>query len=320
MNPIHTTTSDRPGELPTVVVACLAGNGIGPEVTAAASRALNHVSRSHGFRVEEVHPPFDGEALVRSGHPLPAATRRATLGADAILVAGATAPALDGVCSELDLAARVMRLVGEPGEAILFAPCAATTADWTVDRAFASARARTGRLVSVGVSAEWRALVDARNGGQGVEVEHRALADALRLLAEEPVGTFAVEHSVADAVLQAPRLGGRSFLAATGDLSATGPGVFAPTHGTAHDDAGQGVVDPSEMLLATALMLTEGVGRRAAGEALEESLVLALQRPQRPGGVAGAGVAATTREFVDAVVGLLPSARRDTEFAMGVSR
>ena len=60
----------------TFVVACLAGHGIGPEVTAAASRALAQVSRQHGFRVEEVHPPFDGEAVMQSGHPLPAATRR----------------------------------------------------------------------------------------------------------------------------------------------------------------------------------------------------------------------------------------------------
>ena len=44
----------------TFVVACLAGHGIGPEVTAAASRALAQVSRHHGFRIEEVHPPFDG--------------------------------------------------------------------------------------------------------------------------------------------------------------------------------------------------------------------------------------------------------------------
>ena len=81
----------------TVVVACLAGHGIGPEVTAAASRALAQVSRQHGFRVDEVHPPFDGEGVMSSGHPLPSATHSAALAADAVLVAGATAPALAGV-------------------------------------------------------------------------------------------------------------------------------------------------------------------------------------------------------------------------------
>ena len=55
----------------TYVVACLAGHGIGPEITAAASRALAGLAREHGFAVEELHPPFDTEALTRSGHPLP---------------------------------------------------------------------------------------------------------------------------------------------------------------------------------------------------------------------------------------------------------
>ena len=90
---------------PRYVIACLAGNGIGPEVMAEASRALAEVSSLHGFCVDEVHPPFAGEAMTRAGHPLPAATRQATLGAEAVLVAGSTQPALEGVKAELDLAA-----------------------------------------------------------------------------------------------------------------------------------------------------------------------------------------------------------------------
>jgi hypothetical protein len=74
------------------------------------------------------------------------------------------------------------------------------------------------------------------------------------------------------------------------------------------------------MLLATALLLSEGLGRTAAGVALEESLTVALGGSRKPLDAAEAGVAATTREFVDAVLALLPSARRDTEFALGVAR
>lgn len=304
----------------TVVVACLSGHGIGPEVTAAASRALAQVSRQHGFRVDEVHPPFDGEALMRSGHPLPPATRKATLDADAVLVAGAVAPALEGVRAELDLAARVTRTIDETGESTTFAPLHPDAADWTIDRAFRAAEARSGRLVSVGVAAAWGERVDARaERSPGVEVDHRTLADGLRLLAEGSPGVLVAEHVLADAISEAPKLGGRRRLTATGDLSMSGPGLFAPTHGTEHDGAGQGVADPSEMLLATALLLTEGLGRRSAGEALEESLLLTLRRPSRPTDASGTAVTVTTREFVDAVLGLLPSARRDTEFAMGAT-
>jgi 3-isopropylmalate dehydrogenase len=306
------------------VVAYLAGNGIGPEMTAAASRALGQVARQHGFRVDEVHPPFDGEAVTRSGHPLPAQTRRATLAADAVLVAGASAPALEGVKAELDLAAAVTYSLDERGAAFtVVTPLHAEAADWALERAFATARSRHGRLAAVGLNGAWRDRVELHaSHHDGVEVEHVALAEALDALAADERGfdVLAVETGLADALGRAPGLAGRRRLGATGLLSPTGPGLFAPTHGAARDIAGQGVANPSEILLAAALMLGEGLGRHAAAEALEESLASALAAPRRTPDMTGAGVGATTREFVDLVLDLLPSARRDTEFAMGVAR
>jgi 3-isopropylmalate dehydrogenase len=318
--PRQTTSTDHPGGRASVVT-CLAGHGIGPEVTAAASRALAELSRSHGFRIAEVHPPFDTEAIAASGHPLPPATRRATRGADAILVAGADAPALEGVRAELELAVSVTRVLDAVGDSTLFAPLHEEAAGLAVERALQTARARSGRLVSVGVSDGWRDLVDARaEAHPGVEVVHAPLAEAVRALVHGGLGVTVVELPLAAALADAPRLGDRPRLVATAELGATGPGLFAPTHGTGHEAAGHGVADPTEMLLATALLLSEGLERRAAGEALEESLTVALTRPNLPLDAAGPGVTATTREFVDAVLALLPSARRDTEFALGVAR
>ena len=148
----------------THVVACLAGNGIGPEVVAEASRALAAVARLHGFRIEERHPPFGAEALFRSGSHLPASTRDAVLGADAVLVAGLRAPALDGVRAELDLQARVSRVrsAATGADVTVFAPLADAQPDFAIDRALLAACARRGRLQSVGVDRDWRARVDAR--------------------------------------------------------------------------------------------------------------------------------------------------------------
>lgn len=306
------------------VVAYLAGNGIGPELTAAASRALGHVARQHGFRVDEVHPPFDGEAVTRSGHPLPAQTRRATLAADAVLVAGASAPALEGVKAELDLAAAVTRSVDERGRALtVVTPLHAGAPDWALERAFATARARRGRLAAVGVDGAWRRRVELHaSHHDGVEVEHVVLAEALDALAavSHDYDVVAVETGLADALGRVPELAGRRGLRATALLSPTGPSLFAPTHGAAHDIAGQGVANPSEILLAAALLLGEGLGRRAAAETLEESLAAALAARVRPPDMAGDGPGATTRQFVDLVLDLLPSARRDTEFGMAVAR
>ena len=72
-------------------VACLSGDGIGPEVTAEASRALAAVSRMHGFQVDEVHVPFGGDAVRRFGHPLPPVTH-GLREADAMLVAATREP------------------------------------------------------------------------------------------------------------------------------------------------------------------------------------------------------------------------------------
>jgi len=305
----------------TYVVACLAGHGIGPEITAAASRAMARLAREHGFDVEELHPPFDTEALTRSGHLLPSATRHATSGADAVLVAGDAAPALDGLRAALDLGAQVTRVLDDAGEATAFAPLHDDASDWTIERAFATARSRAGRLTSVGVTDGWRAsVVSHADRHAGVDVEHASLPEALRRLAAGSAGVLVAEGVLAEVVAEAPRLGGNRRLVASGQLSPTGPGLFAPAQGTESDLAGQGVADPSPILLATALLLSEGLGRMAAGEALEDSLTMALRAPRRPSEVAGPGVAATTREFVDAVLGLLPSARRDTEFALGGTR
>ncbi len=82
--------------------------------------------------------------------------------------------------------------------------------------------------------------------------------------------------------------------------------------GSAH--AGQCVVDRSDTLLATAVLLADDLGRRGAASALEESLA---QAQHTCGG--RDAVVSTTRDLVDTVLGLLPSARRDTEFSMGVT-
>lgn len=301
------------------VVACLAGNGIGPEVTAAASRALARLGREHGFDVEELHPPFDTEGLTRSGNTLPAATRHATVAADAVLAAGDAAPALAGVRAALDLRATVTRVLDDTGEATAFAPHDEDATDWTLERAFATAKVRSGRLTSVGVSAAWSVRLDAHAElHPGVDVEHVTLPTALRRLGGGTAGVLVAEPLLAETVAEAPRLQGHRRLVASAQLSPSGPGLFAPAETTVSDDAGHGVADPSPILLATALLLSEGLGRHAAAVALEESLVAALRGPRKPLDAAATGVAATTREFVDAVLGLLPSARRDTEFALGV--
>ena len=299
-------------------VACLAGDGPGPELMAEASRTLRKVARMHGFAVEDVHVPFGSEALTRSGHPLPAATRSAVLEADAVLVADAGDPALGGVEPDLDLRATATHVLVDRGDLVLLTPGAGDADGWTVERAFELARRRRGRLASVDHDAEWAARVDeADSRDAAVTLERLTLAETVRLLAFEPERL----DVVVAAGLVAPALGDLAVggeadrrLAATGRLAGNGPSVFAPARAESAEDAGQGVADPGSMLLAVSLLLREGLREEHAADTLASAL--------RQARSAGAGSVApvrrtflaSTRDFGDAVVGMLPAAHRNAEF------
>lgn len=76
-------------------IAVLPGDGIGPEVTREACRALEAASERYGFELELTEYPV-GAAAVRQFHdPLPAVTREGVTAADANLLGAVGDPALD---------------------------------------------------------------------------------------------------------------------------------------------------------------------------------------------------------------------------------
>jgi 3-isopropylmalate dehydrogenase len=302
-------------------VACLAGDGLGPELMAEASRTLRKVARMHGFAVDDVHVPFGNEALTRSGHPLPPATRSAVLDADAVLVADAGDPALGGVEPDLDLRATATHVVCDHGDLVLLTPIDLDSDTWTVERAFGLARRRRGRLVAVDHDAEWAALVDEVDSRRdGVDLDRLTLAEAVRVLAFEPgrVDVVVASGVVASALSDLAVVGaGDPRLAATGRLAGNGPSVFAPSRVDSADDAGHGVADPGSMLVAVSLLLREGLGETHAAETLTAAL-----RDARAGGTDSLAsvrrtLQASTRDFGDAVVRMLPAAHRNAEFVAG---
>ncbi|MDQ2075625.1 isocitrate/isopropylmalate dehydrogenase family protein [Marinimicrobium sp. ABcell2] len=76
------------------------------------------------------------------------------------------------------------------------------------------------------------------------------------------------------------------------------PALFEPTHGSAPDIAGQGIANPSAMLLTTAMML-EWLGERPASEALRQAvakdLVNSKDKPSR-----------STTQITEAITACLP--------------
>jgi 3-isopropylmalate dehydrogenase len=304
-------------------VACLSGDGIGPEVTAEASRALAVVSGMHGFQVDEVHVPFGGDAVRRFGHPLPPVTRVACEEADAMLVAATREPALEVLKAELDLRWRITRVCARGSELTVVSPLPDDAVQLAVDSAFRLAVNRRAHLTTVGTSAPWvAALASAAERWDGVRVERMPFEAAVTHILRDPSGldVIASEQPFAEALASTAAFAHEGTrMVASGRVGPEGKGMFGPTHGSALEIAGQGVANPSAMLLAAALMLGEGLGERSAARTLERGVMETLETGVRTPDMVSSGAGATTREFMDTLLAALPAARRDTEFAGAVA-
>src|SRR5436305_12959758 len=85
-----------PTTRPLPIVACLSGDGIGPEVMAEAGRVIDAASELFGIRVRQVHLPFGGDAIEKHGDPFPAQVRAAGKASDAVLLGAVGGPRWDG--------------------------------------------------------------------------------------------------------------------------------------------------------------------------------------------------------------------------------
>jgi len=96
-------------------VAVLAGDGIGPEVTAEGVRCLTAVARLFGHDISLRSLPFGGSAIESDGDPLPAATLRGCLEADAVLLGAIGGPRWSAPDARLRPEAGLLRLRRELG-------------------------------------------------------------------------------------------------------------------------------------------------------------------------------------------------------------
>jgi 3-isopropylmalate dehydrogenase len=74
---------DKPSELK---VAVLGGDGVGPEVTVSAMQVLEAAVREEGVTLRLIERPVGWTAVLEEGTPLPEATLRACLDADAVFL------------------------------------------------------------------------------------------------------------------------------------------------------------------------------------------------------------------------------------------
>jgi 3-isopropylmalate dehydrogenase len=289
----------------TAKVACVTGAGTAPELMAEAVLALDAIARLHGLEIDETHVTFGAVAVARAGHAVPALTRAAILAADAVLVAGAEEPALAEIMSELDLRAQVTRVrFGDRDDVAFVSPLVEGAEEWTVEAAFRIAESRTMRIAAVG-DAPWNDLVDAVAAHhEHVQVEHLApkLAIPLAAFNASRFDVALVAPPWAEAMVEIAAAPATARVAAHGLLAEHGPSMFVPSPDGGFALAGTGVVNPSSMLLAAAMMLEHGLDAPTAGATLAGAVSAALvDGPQTPDLLLH-GVGATSREFTSRVV------------------
>jgi 3-isopropylmalate dehydrogenase len=326
-----------------VTIVLLPGDGIGPEVAAAAARVLRELPLD--LDLEE--RLFGGAAIRETGEPLPAETLAACKAADAVLLGAVGAPQFDraevrpeqgliGLRKELDVYANLRPARGEGVDLLVVRELVAglyygkrgTREDGTVydtmeyrpdqveriaRTGFEIARERRGHVTSVdkanilSTSRLWRDVVErVATGYPDVELEHMLVDNCGMQLVLAP-GRFDViltENTFGDILSDvAAGVTGGLGLAASASLGDTRPGIFEPVHGSAPDIAGKGVANPAAMLRSVALMLTHGLGEPTEAARLEAAVDAALVAAPTP----DLGGRATTEDVVEAVLRELSS-------------
>ena len=299
-------------------IVCLAGDGIGPEVMAEALRTIAALP----LELEVAQYAFGGAAIDAFGDPLPAATLEACRVSEAVLLGAVGGPEWDGgpvrpeagligLRKALDVYANLRPALGRGVDLVivrelvggLYYGARGTRPDGTVfdtceyhpdqvariaRRAFAIARGRSGRLLSVDksnvldTSRMWRRVVgEIAAEFPDVELRHGLVDSVAMQLVMDPSAfdVLVTENTFGDILSDvAAGVTGGLGLAASASLGDRAPGIFEPVHGSAPDIAGNGVANPAGMLRSVALMLEYGLGEPELARGLEAAISRALER------------------------------------------
>ncbi len=180
--------------------------------------------------------------------------------------------------------------------------------------AFKAAQSRRKKLCSVDkanvlqTSVLWREVVnEVASDYPDVELSHMYVDNAAMQLVRNP-GQFDVmlTGNIFGDILsdQASMCVGSIGLLASASVGTGTKGLFEPIHGSAPDIAGQGIANPSAMILSAAMMLRHSFGMESEAVRIEQAVATVLQQ-----GILGhdLGGSASTQEIGDAVVAQLAS-------------
>ncbi len=167
---------------------------------------------------------------------------------------------------------------------------------------FETAQKRQGRLCSVDkanvldVSQLWRDRVTAMaENYPDVELSHLYVDNAAMQLVRAPkqFDTIVTGNLFGDILSDAAAmLTGSIGMLPSASLSADGPGVYEPVHGSAPDIAGQDKANPLAQVLSAAMMLRYGLNEPEAATQIEDAVTKVLDAGYRTGDIMSEGMKA----------------------------
>lgn len=339
-------------------IIALAGDGIGPEIMAAALDVLQAASKDSDFQYQIESYDFGGASIDQFGQPLQEATIQAAQRADAILLGAIGGPQWtdspqtpeDGLLSlrqALELFANIRptkvqsQLIhispfkeeviagtdliilreliggiyfGKPkyynnDEAFDTMYYSRQSIERIIKQAFELARQRRKKLTSVDKanvlanSKLWRQIVDEMAVDYpDVQVDHLLVdAAAMKLMSQPTSFDVIVTENLFGDILsdQATVIMGSLGMAPSASLSANGPSLYEPIHGSAPDIAGQDKANPMSMILSVTMMLRMSFGEEQLADKIEEACQIVMDQGILTTDMGGQ---ASTSQFTQAVI------------------
>lgn len=320
-------------------VVVLAGDGIGPEVTAAAVQVLMAVAQRHGLSLTIEHALSGGAAIDSTGDPLPPATEAAVLRADAVWLGAVGGPkwgtgpvrpeqGLLRLRQRLGTFANVRPVTVRASLASLspLRPERLRGTDILFVREFTGglyfgvktrklARDNAGQratVLCVYHEAEIVRVVRLAGAFARARTERLTSVDKANVLETSRLWREVTSRIMADEFPDAAAvLAGSIGLLPSASLSTpradgTARGLYEPIHGSAPDIAGQGLANPVGAILSVALMRRHSFGLDGLTRTVEGAVYAALDDGVRTADLVAPGaIGATTQAVTEAVLARL---------------
>ncbi|KGA98103.1 3-isopropylmalate dehydrogenase [Alkalihalobacillus alcalophilus ATCC 27647 = CGMCC 1.3604] len=138
-----------------------------------------------------------------------------------------------------------------------------------------------------------------------IELEHMLVDNAAMQLIRSPKSFDVVvtENMFGDILSdEASMLTGSLGMLPSASLSADGPGLYEPIHGTAPDIAGKGLANPLATIASLSMMLKYEFGLEKEADAIQEAIDSVLLQGERTSDLAGGEKALSTDEMTEKVI------------------